>query len=103
MMARPKTVSRHDAKIAILKVMADGRERLASEIYDRVDPKLGLSHHQVCRHLGEMARLDIVKTEILPENLKAYRVTTTGKCPGCGRDVSFLIPGTVYRCPTCSS
>lgn len=103
-MTLPKTLSQHDVKLAILRAMDDGRERLATEIAARLNPRLGLTTPQVARHLRELARVNLVKIENLPtaSQTKAYRKTATGKCPGCGRDVSFLAPGSVYRCPTCA-
>jgi len=99
-------LSRHDVKIAILRAMDDGRERTASEIADKLnrEGRENTTALVVSRHLRDMENVGLVGKEELksPVHLHVWRKHATGKCPGCGRDVSFLIPGSVYRCPTCA-
>lgn len=98
-MGAPKTIARHDVKIAILRLLSDGRERTANEVTERL-ARFALTPHSTSRQLTELFRAGVIQREKLPGvEIWVYRTAATGKCPACGRDVSFLIPGAVYRCP----
>lgn len=92
-----------DLHIAIMDVLKDGRERVATEIAEHARlARFEVTGPKVARNLRDLTAAGLVVCGTINTRdytAKTYRAAPGARCRSCGREYGFLRPGSSFRCP----